>query len=85
MGFVVATWTKTRQEIWSRQVYVIKREYKLGLEEDVQWYFITDLRFAAGKIKVTNERGGAFEVAPESLAVQVLKGEATIDFTKFKL
>ena len=37
MGFVVATWTKTKREIWSRQVYTIKYEYKLGLEEDVQW------------------------------------------------
>jgi hypothetical protein len=35
-GFVVATWTKTKREIWSRQIYVIKHEYKLGLEEDVQ-------------------------------------------------
>jgi hypothetical protein len=82
MGFVVATWTKTKREIWSRQVYTIKYEYKLGLEEDVQWCFITSLRFQDGKLRVTNEAGSEFELDPESLAVTVLKGQAVIDHTR---
>ena len=81
MGFVVATWTKTKREIWSRQVYTIKYEYKLGLEEDVQWCFITSLRFQDGKLRVTNEAGSEFELDPESLAVRVLKGQAVLDHT----
>jgi hypothetical protein len=81
MGFVVATWTKTHREIWSRQVYVIRYEYQLGLEADVQWCFVTGLRFEKGKLRVTNERGGEFEVDPESLTVKVLKGQSVIDFT----
>ena len=83
-GFVVATWIKTKREIWSRQVYVIKHEYKLGLEEDVQGVFITDLRIEGGKLKIKNEKGGEFELDPESLNVKVLKGHAVIDFTQFK-
>ena len=83
-GFVVATWIKTKREIWSRQVYVIKYEYKLVLEEDVQGVFITDLRIEGGKLMIQNERGGEFELDPESLNVKVLKGQAVIDFTHFK-
>ena len=81
MGFVVATWMQTKREIWSRQVYVIKYEYRQGLEEDVQWCFITGLRFENGQLRVVNDRGGEFEVDPESLAVKVLKGQGVIDHT----
>jgi hypothetical protein len=83
-GFVVATWSKTGREIWSRQVYVIKHEYQQGLEEDVQTCFITDLQFHDRKLKVTNEQGGEFEVDPDTLTVTVLKGKAVIDYTSFK-
>jgi hypothetical protein len=82
MGFVVAKWTKTNREIWSRQVYVIKYEYKLGLEQDVQTCFITSLRFENSKLRVANERGGEFDLDPDSLEVAVLKGDAVIDFSK---
>jgi len=83
-GFVVATWLKTGREIWSRQNYVIKHEYKQGLEEDVQTCFVTDLQFNNRKLKITNEQGGEFEVDPESLTVTVLKGVPVIDYTRFK-
>jgi hypothetical protein len=83
-GYVVATWTKTHREIWSRQIYVIKYEYKQGLEEDVQWVFINGLRFENDKLRITNEKGGQFELDPETLAVKVIKGEAVIDFTHFE-
>jgi hypothetical protein len=84
IGYVVARWTKTKREIWIRQVYVIKYEYKLGLEEDVQWVFINDLRLEGGKLKIGNEKGDEFELDAESLNVKVLKGSAMIDFTHFK-
>jgi len=81
---VVATWLKTGREIWSRQIYVIKHEYKQGFEEDVQTCFVTDLQFNNRKLKITNEQGGEFEVDPESLTVTVLKGVPVIDYTRFK-
>ncbi len=84
MGFVVATWMKTQREIWSRQIYVVKHEYKYGLETDVQDCFITSLRFADGKLLVTNERGGEFALDPDSLEIKVLKGQLVIDYTDFK-
>ena len=80
-GFVVATWVKTKREIWSRQVYVIKHEYQRGLETDVQTCFITRLEGRAGKLRVWNERGAEFEVDLQSLAVAVVKGPAVIDYT----
>ena len=49
-GFVVATWVKTGRKIWSRQVYVIKYEYKLGLESDIQSCFITELELQGRKV-----------------------------------
>jgi hypothetical protein len=82
IGFVVATWAKTKREIWSRQVYVIKYEYKKGLEQDVQWCFITSLQLEDGKLKVVNEQGGEFELDPETLNIKVLKGQAVIDYTR---
>jgi hypothetical protein len=85
IGFVVATWIKTKREIWSRQVYVIKYEYKNGLEEDVQWVFINDLRYEDGKLKIRNEREDEFELDPETLNIKVLKGSAVIDFTNLNL
>jgi hypothetical protein len=80
-GFVVATWIKTGCKIWSRQVYVIKHEYKQGLEEDVQTCFITHLQFHDRKLQVTNEQGGEFEVDPDTLVVTVLKGKPVLDYT----
>ena len=82
IGYVVATSSKTKKEIWSRQVYVIR--YKLDLEQDVQWVFINDLRLEGGKLKIGNEKGGAFELDPDSLDVKVLKGSSVIDFTPSK-
>ena len=82
-GFVVATWTdgKRKVEIWRRQIYTIKHEYKLGLERDVQTCFITKLEFENGKLMIWNERSGEFELDLDTLEVKVLKGQALIDFT----
>ena len=84
MGFVVATWLKTGREIWSRQIYVVKYEYQYGLEEDVQWCFITKIKFAGDKLRITNERGSEFELDPHTLEVKTLKGGAVIDHTNRK-
>ena len=83
-GFVVATWIKTKREIWSRQIYVIKHEYKLGLESDVQTSFITELELQDGKLKIKNERKAEFELDLNTMDVKVLKGQAVIDYTNFK-
>jgi len=45
---------------------------------------MTSLRFADGKLIVTNERGGEFALDPVSLEVEVLKGRLVIDYTGFK-
>jgi len=39
-GFVIATWIdgKRKVEIWRRQIYTIKHEYKLGLEGSVPFF-----------------------------------------------
>jgi len=79
MGCVVAKSEKTGQLFWFRQVYVVK--YKLGLEKDVQDCFITGLTIENGKLLVTNEEGGQFELDLESLSVKVLKGTALIERT----
>ncbi len=81
MGFVVATWPANKREIWMRQIYVIKREHKLGLEDDVQTCFITTLSNENGKLKITNERGGEFELNLQTLEVKVLKGKLVIDYS----
>ena len=83
-GFVVATWIKTKREIWSRQIYVIKHEYKLGLETDVQTSFITALELQDGKLKIKTEKKAEFLLDLDSLEVKVLKGQAVIDYTNFK-
>ena len=83
-GFVVATWTKTKREIWSKQIYVIKHEYKRGLETDVQTCFITNLELEGGKLKIVNELKAEFELDLDKLDVKVLRGQAVIDYTAFK-
>lgn len=84
MGFVVATWLKTKWEIWSKQIYVVKYEYKFGLEKDVQWCFITNLELANGKLIVKNERGDEYELDLNSLEIKVLKGQSVIDYTNWQ-
>jgi hypothetical protein len=76
MGCVVAK-TAKGDTIWFRQVYVVK--FNPDLEKDVQDCFITELKVDGGKLIVTNEAGGQFEVDLESLAVKVVKGSGVID------
>ncbi|MEI6165959.1 MAG: hypothetical protein WCS52_02085 [bacterium] len=83
-GFVVATWIKTKREIWSRQIYVIKHEYKFGLETDVQTCFITKLEMQNGKLKIKNEEKAEFVLDLDTMEVKILSGQAVIDYTNFK-
>lgn len=83
-GFVVATWIQTKHEIWSRQIYVIKHEYKRGLESDVQTSFITEIELQDGKLNVMNERKSEFELDLDTMEVKVIKGQAVIDYTSVK-
>jgi len=79
IGFVIATWQKTKRVIWNRQIYTVKYEYKRGLEKDVQWFFISKLRLADNKLIITNELGYEYELDLDSLSVKVLKSSAVID------
>jgi hypothetical protein len=78
IGFVVATWQKTKTPIWTKQIYVIKYE-KSGLEQDVQWVFITKLRLSDNRLIITNELGYEYELDLNSLNVTTLKGSSVID------
>ncbi len=60
MGFVVATDTATRKELWRVRVYEVPIDPKL--EEDVQHVFITSLAVEGGALLVTNERGATYAV-----------------------
>lgn len=83
-GFVVATWVggQRKVEIWRRQIYTIKHEYKLGLELDVQTCEITKLELEGGKLKIWNEQRSEFELDLDTLDVKVLKGQAVIDYAR---
>lgn len=73
MGCVVAKDEKTGKVLWTVKVYDVKIDP--NLEKDVQDVFITELRFADGKLIVTNENGAQFEVDPATQAVKALKGK----------
>ena len=80
MGFVAAKDEKSGNLIFSKQIYVVK--YDPDLEKDVQDCFITELRLADGKMIVSNEREGQFELNLTTLAVKVLKGGELVEKKK---
>ena len=77
-GFVEAWDTSKNQQIWLRQIYVIRRNP--DLEQDVQDVFVTGLKLIADRnaLEISNERGGLFELNLETLEVKTLKGRALI-------
>lgn len=81
-GFVIASWKKNGRRMWKRQVYVIKHEYKLGLDPDVQTCHITEMTLTNGVLVVQNEKKSKFTVDIESLEVKVLHGSMVIDYTE---
>ncbi len=58
MGFVVATDSATRKELWRAQIYKIVRDP--NLEGDVQDVFITTLELDRTRLLITDERGRRF-------------------------
>ncbi len=60
MGFVVATDTTKRKELWREQIYTVRIDP--DLERDVQDVFITSLAIERGSLVVTNERQEIFDL-----------------------
>jgi outer membrane protein assembly factor BamB len=76
---ILATDKKTGEQIWKRQIYVVK--HMPGLEPDVQACFITKISLKDNKLIVTNEEGYRYELNIDTLEVKVLKGAMVIDRT----
>jgi outer membrane protein assembly factor BamB len=55
VGFIIATDTRTRREIWRKRIYRVRIDP--ALERDVQDVFITSLTIADGTLFITDERG----------------------------
>lgn len=51
---ILATDKKTGEQIWKRQIYVVK--HVPGLEPDVQACFITRISLSDNKLIITNEK-----------------------------
>ncbi|HEV7404170.1 MAG TPA: hypothetical protein VGO11_14615 [Chthoniobacteraceae bacterium] len=60
MGFVIATDTASRKELWRERIYSV--QYDADLEKDVQDVFITSLALEGGMLVVTNERGAVYHL-----------------------
>lgn len=60
MGFVVATDTTSRKELWRVRIYSVN--YDKELEKDVQDVFITSLAVNGGALIVTNERKESYSL-----------------------
>jgi hypothetical protein len=60
MGCVKAIELKTKKELWKVTLYKI--EFIKGLEEDVQWVFIKEMKLSGDKLIVTNERNDRYEI-----------------------
>lgn len=58
--YVVATDMKSGNKLW--RVKVFHNQIKPGLEEDVQWVFITDLKLAGSSVFVKDERERCYSV-----------------------
>ena len=58
MGFVVATDTVSRKELWRERIYTVRVDP--ALERDVQDVFITSLVIEKGTLIITNERGDRY-------------------------
>jgi len=77
---ILAIDKKTGEQIWKRQIYVVK--HVPGLEPDVQACFITKIDLKGNKLIVTNEKNYQYELNIDTLEVKVLKGLLVIDRTK---
>jgi hypothetical protein len=55
VGFIIATDTRTRREIWRKRIYRVNIDP--ALERDVQDVFITSMTLSQGNLLITDERG----------------------------
>lgn len=67
MGFVVATDTTSKKELWRERIYTVPVDP--ALERDVQDVFITSLTIEQGKLVITNERGESYTLDPATRKV----------------
>jgi hypothetical protein len=58
MGFVFATDTSSRKELWRERIYAVRIDP--ALERDVQDVFITTLSIKRGALIITNEHGDTY-------------------------
>lgn len=77
---VLATDKKTGEQIWKRQIYIVK--YVPGLETDVQACHITNIEMRENKLIITNEEKYQYELNIDTLEVKILKGYLVIDRAK---
>ncbi len=77
MGVVQAWDVKTGKLLWEKKIYSVR--YRLLLERNVQWVFITHLKADAGIIVVTNERGKRFLLNLRSKRVRRLRAGSKRD------
>jgi len=77
---ILATDKKTGEQIWKRQIYVVK--HVPGLEPDVQACFITGIEMNGNKLIITNEEKYQYELNIDTLEVKVFKGSLVIDRIK---
>jgi hypothetical protein len=59
-AYIEAWNVQTNKKLW--QLTVFTNRIKPGLEEDVQWVFISDLNVRDGTLLVTSERGNMYEI-----------------------
>ena len=77
---ILATDERTGEQIWRRQIYVVK--HIPGLEPDVQACFITKIEMKDNKLLITNEKGYQYELGIDTLEVKAIKGSLVIDRIK---
>ena len=59
-GYVVATETSTGKELWKIKIFTV--HIKFGMEEDVQWVFITDLSLDSNALLIRDEKSRCYRL-----------------------
>jgi hypothetical protein len=67
-GFVIATDLSMRKQLW--RVKVFHYRTKFGVEEDVQWVYITNLKLTDGLLLVRDEKARCYAVDVKSKHVK---------------
>jgi len=76
-GRVEARKADTGEKLWDAVIYAVKIDP--GLEEDVQWVFITALELDGGKLRVTNGKGEQYTLDLKTKKVQKVDKDAGKD------